>query len=112
MFEFLKLKVKIDGNTLIIRKGIGRVKKAKEMTRDEYRRTINECLRNGVNPYAAAAGVRNLPEGVTELRTNIKLLRFFDNADRPAVALWYLAKYDRDTYYDLIERLAAIGCSR
>lgn len=112
MFEFLKLKIYIEGNSLIIRKGLGRVMKAKEMTRYEVRRTINECLRNGVNPYAVAAAVRNLPEGVTEVRTNIKLLRFIDNGDRPAVTLWYLAKYDRETYYDLIERLTDVGCTR
>lgn len=112
MFEFLKLKVKIKENSLIIRKGFGRVKKAKKMPRDEYRRTINECLRNGVNPYAAAACVRNLPEGVTEVRTNVRLLRFFDNADRPAVTLWYLAKYDRETYYEVLDRLKEIGNTR
>lgn len=112
MFECLKLKVYREGNSLIIRKGFGRVKTAKTMTQEEFGEKIDECIRAGVSPYAAAAAVWNLPEGVTELRTNIKLLRGFDNANRPALSLWYLAKYDGDTYYEVLDRLKEIGCTQ
>lgn len=112
MFEFLKLKVQIEGNTLTIRKGIGRVKPAKIMTQDEFGEKIKECMRAGLSAYVAAASVWNLPEGVTELKTNIRNLRGFSNAYRPALSLWYLAKYDGDTYYEVLDRLKEIGCTQ
>lgn len=112
MFECLKLKVYREGNFLIIRKGFGRVKTANIMTREEYRKKLDECIRAGVSPYAAAAAIWNLPEGVTELKTNIRNLRGISNANRPALSLWYLAKYDGDTYYEVLDRLKEIGCTQ
>lgn len=110
MFEFLKLKVYREGNALIIRKGFGRVKPAKLMTDEEFQMKLKECIRAGVSAYVAAATVWNLPHGVTELRTNIKFLRAIHNAYQPAMCLWYVAKYDSDTYYEIIDRLREIGC--
>lgn len=112
MFEFLKLKVYINGNSLIVRKGIGRVKPAKAMTWEEYCGKIKECMRAGLSPYVAAASMWNLPDGVTELKTNISFLRSFDNANRPALSLWYVAKYEGKLYYELTDRLQAVGCSQ
>lgn len=112
MFEFLKLKVQIKENSLIIRKGFGRVKTAKRMTDKDFDDQLKECRRAGVSGYVAAAAVWNLPEGVTELKTNVKLLRGFSNANRPALSLWYLAKYDGDTYFEILDRLKEIGCTQ
>lgn len=112
MFECLKLKVYREENSLIIRKGFGRVKTAKTMTQEEFREKIKECIRAGVSAYVAAASVWNLPEGVTEIRTNIGLVRGFSNAYRPALSLWYLAKYDGDTYFEILDRLKEIGCTQ
>ncbi len=112
MFEFLKLKVYVEGNSLIIRKGLGRVKTAKTMTQDEFSEKIKECMRAGVSAYVAAASVWNLPDGVTELKTNIRNLRGISNANRPALSLWYLAKYDGDTYFEILDRLKEIGCTQ
>ena len=110
MLEFLKLKIKVENNCLIIRKGFGRVKPAKLMTDEEFQMKIKECIRNGVSAYVAAATVWNLPPGVDTLKTNIKFLRAIRNAYRPAMCLWYVAKYDSDTYYEIIDRLEEIGC--
>ena len=110
MFEFLKLKVYKEENSLIIKKGFGRVKPAKEMTDEEFQEKLKECTRAGVSCYVAAATVWNLPDGVEVLKTNIKNLRSFRNAYRPALSLWYLAKYDRETYHEIIDRLREIGC--
>lgn len=110
MFEFLKLKVQIKENSLIIRKGFGRVKTATIMTQDEFGEKLKECRRAGVSGYVAAATVWDLPEGVTELKTNVKLLRGFSDGNRPALSLWYLAKYDGDTYHEILDRLKEIGC--
>ena len=110
MLEFLKLKVKVENNSLIIKKGFGRVKPARLMTNEEFQMKLKECIRAGVSAYVAAGTVWNLPEGVTELKTNIKLLRAIRNAYKPAMCLWYVAKYDSDTYYDIIDKLKEIGC--
>jgi hypothetical protein len=110
MFEFLKLKIEIENNSLIIKKGFGKVKPAKEMTGEEFREKIRECIRAGVSGYIAAATVWNLPPGVDELKTNIKNLRAFRNAYQPALSLWYLAKYDGDTYHEILDKLKEIGC--
>ena len=111
MFEFLKLKVQIENNSLIIKKGIGRVKPAKLMTDEEFGEKIRECIRAGVSAYIAATTVWNLPDGVTELKTNIKFLRAIRNAYRPALTLWYLAKYDSETYHEILDKLREIGCT-
>ena len=110
MLEFLKLKVYRENNSLIIKRGFGRVKSAKEMTQEEFRDKLKECTRAGVSCYVAAVTVWNLPDGVDELRTNIKNLRSFRNAYRPALSLWYIAKYDGETYHEIIDRLREIGC--
>ena len=110
MFEFLKLKIEIENNSITIKKGFGRVKPAKPMTTEEFQMKLKECTRAGVSAYVAAATVWNLPDGVEVLRTNIKFLRAFRNAYKPALCLWYVAKYDSDTYYELIDRLGEIGC--
>lgn len=110
MLEFLKLKVCREENSLIIKKGFGRVKPAKEMTGEEFSEKIRECIRAGVSGYIAAATVWNLPPGVDELRTNIKNLRYIRNAYQPALSLWYLAKYDGDTYHEILDKLREIGC--
>lgn len=110
MFEFLKLKIYREENSLIIKKGFGRVKPAKLMTDEEFQDKLKECRRAGVSCYIAAATVWNLPPDVEELKTNIKNLRSFRNAYRPALSLWYLAKYDGDTYHEIIDKLREIGC--
>ena len=110
MFEFLKLKIDVENNSLIIRKGFGRVKPARLMTNEEFQMKLKECIRAGVSAYVAAATVWNLPEGVDSLKTNIKLLRAIRNAYKPAMCLWYIAKYDCDTYYEIIDKLQEIGC--
>ena len=110
MLEFLNLKVQIENNSLIIRKGFGRVKQAKLMTDEEFQMKLKECIRAGVSCYVAAATVWNLPDGVDELKTNIKNLRAIRNAYQPAMCLWYLAKYDGETYYEIQDRLREIGC--
>lgn len=110
MFEFLKLKIEIKNNSLIIKKGFGRVKPAKEMTGEEFREKIRECIRAGVSAYIAGVTVWNLPPSVTELKTNIKNLRSFRNAYQPALCLWYLAKYDGDTYHEILDNIREIGC--
>lgn len=110
MFEFLKLKVEIENNSLIISKGFGRVKQAKRMTDKEFQMKLKECIRAGVSCYVAAATVWNLPPGVDELKTNIKNLRFIRNGYKPAMCLWYLAKYDGDTYNETLDVLREIGC--
>lgn len=111
MFEFFKLKVEIDNNSLIIKKGFGRVKPAKLMTDEEFQEKLKECTRAGVSCYVAGVTVWNLPDGVEALKTNIKFLRAFRNAYRPALCLWYLAKYDGETYHEIIDRLREIGCT-
>ena len=110
MFEFLKLKIYKEENSLIIKKGFGRVKAAKLMTQEEFREKLKECTRAGVSCYIAAATVWNLPPDVDELRTNIKFLRAFRNAYQPALCLWYVAKYDSDTYHEILDKLREIGC--
>ena len=110
MFEFLKLKIEVVNNSLIIRKGFGRVKPARLMTNEEFQMKLKECTRAGVSAYVAAATVWNLPPGVDTLKTNINFLRAVRNAYRPAMCLWYVAKYDSDTYYDIIDKLEEIGC--
>ena len=110
MFEFLKLKIEVENNSLIIRKGFGRVKPAKLMPDEEFQMKLKECIRAGVSAYVAAATVWNLPEGVTELKTNINFLRAIRNAYQPAMCLWYVAKYDNDTYQEIIDKLKEIGC--
>ena len=110
MFEFLNLKIEIEDNSLIIRKGFGRVKPAKLMTTKEFQMKLKECARAGVSCYVAAATVWNLPDGVEELKTNIKNLRAIRNAYRPAMCLWYVAKYDGDTCREILDRLREIGC--
>ena len=110
MFEFLKLKIEIKNNSLIIKKGFGRVKPAKLMTTEEFQMKLKECTRAGVSAYVAAATVWNLPDGVSELRTNIKFLRAIRNAYKPAMCLWYVAKYDCETYHEIIDKLREIGC--
>lgn len=111
MFEFLKLKIYREENALIIRKGFGRVKAAKLMTPEEFDEKLDECIRAGVSCYVAGATVWNLPDGVDELKTNIKFLRAFRNAYRPALTLWYLAKYDSETYHEILDKLREIGCT-
>ena len=110
MFEFLKLKIYREDNSLIIRKGFGRVKPAKLMTNEDFQMKLKECIRAGVSAYVAAATVWNLPDGVDEIKTNINFLRAVRNAYRPAMCLWYVAKYDNDTYYEIIDKLKEIGC--
>ena len=110
MFEFLKLKIEVEDNSLIIRRGFGRVKPAKLMTDEEFQMKIKECIRAGVSAYVAAATVWNLPPGVDTLKTNINFLRAIRNAYQPAMCLWYVAKYDSDTYYEIIDKLQEIGC--
>lgn len=110
MFEFLKLKVEIENNSLIIKKGFGRVKPAKLMTDKEFQMKLKECIRAGVSAYVAAATVWNLPPGVTDLKTNIKFLRFFRNGYKPAMCLWYVAKYDGETYSEILDKLREMGC--
>jgi len=112
MFEFLKLKVQVKENFLIIRKGFGRVKTAKEMTEQDFDNQLKECRRAGVSGYVAAAAVWNLPEGVTNLRTNVRNVRYYSNGNRPALSLWYLAKYDGNTYFEILDRLKEIGCTQ
>ena len=111
MFEFLKLKIYRENNSLIIKQGFGRVKPARVMTDEEFQMKLKECTRAGVSAYVAAATVWNLPDGVTELKTNIKLLRAIHNAYQPAMCLWYVAKYDSDTYNEIIDKLQEIGCA-
>lgn len=110
MFEFLKLKIEIKNNALIVRKGFGRVKPAKLMTNEEFQMKLKECTRAGLSAYVAAATVWNLPDGVEVLKTNIKFLRAIRNAYQPAMCLWYVAKYDSETYYEIIDQLREIGC--
>ena len=110
MFEFLKLKIEIKDNSLIIKKGFGRVKPARRMTNEEFQMKLKECTKAGVSAYVAAATVWNLPDGVTELKTNIHFLRAIRNAYTPAMCLWFVAKYDSDTYYEIIDKLKEIGC--
>ena len=110
MFEFLKLKVEIEDNSLIIKQGFGRVKQAKLMTDEEFHLKLKECIRAGVSCYVAAATVWNLPPEVDTLKTNIKNLRAIRNAYQPAMCLWYVAKYDSDTYNEIIDKLREIGC--
>ena len=110
MFEFLKLKIEVENNSLIIKQGFGRVKPAKLMTDEEFQMKLKECIRAGVSAYVAAATVWNLPPGVETLKTNINFLRAIRNAYRPALCLWYVAKYDSDTYYEIIDKLEEIGC--
>ena len=110
MFEFLKLKIEVVDKSLIIKKGFGRVKPARIMTDEEFQMKLKECIRAGVSAYVAAATVWNLPDGVTELKTNINYLRAIRNAYQPATCLWYVAKYDNDTYHELIDKLQEIGC--
>ena len=110
MFEFLKLKIEVVDNSLIIKQGFGRVKPAKLMTDEEFQMKLKECIRHGVSAYVAAGTVWNLPPGVDTLKTNIKLLRAIRNAYRPALCLWYVAKYDSDTYFEIIDKLEEIGC--
>lgn len=112
MFEFLKLKIERKGNILIIKKGFGFVKSAEVMTDEDVGKQIKECRRAGVPTRAVAGAVWNLPDGVTELKTNIRLLRFFRNGYRPALSLWYVAKYDGGLYYEITDRLKAVGCTR
>ncbi|MBE6322693.1 MAG: hypothetical protein E7073_06725 [Bacteroidales bacterium] len=110
MFEFLKLKIYREENSLIIKKGFGKVKPAKLMTGEEFQMKLKECTRAGVSAYIAASTVWNLPDGVTELKTNIKNLRAIRNAYQPALTLWYLAKYDGGTYHEILDKLREIGC--
>ena len=110
MFEFLKLKIEVVDKSLIIKKGFGRVKPARLMTDEEFQMKLKECTRAGVSAYVAAATVWNLPDGVTELKTNINVGRAIHNAYQPAMCLWYVAKYDSDTYYEIIDKLKEIGC--
>ena len=110
MFEFLKLKIEVVDKSLIIKQGFGRVKPAKRMTDEEFQMKLKECIRAGVSAYVAAATVWNLPDGVTELKTNINYLRAIRNAYQPAMCLWHVAKYDSDTYHELIDKLQEIGC--
>ena len=88
MFEFLKLKIEVVDNSLIIKQGFGRVKPARLMTDEEFQMKLKECIKAGVSAYVAAATVWNLPEGVDTLKTNIKLLRAIRNAYQPALCLW------------------------
>ena len=111
MFEFLKLKIYREENYLIIKKGFGRVKPAKLMTNEEFQMKLKECTRAGVSAYVAAGTVWNLPNSVNELKTNIKNLRSFRNAYRPALTLWYLAKYDSGTCHEILDKLREIGCT-
>ena len=97
MFEFLKLKIYRENNSLIIKQGFGRVKPAKLMTDEDFQMKLKECTRAGVSAYVAAATVWNLPDGVTELKTNINFLRAIHNAYRPALCLWYVASNDSAT---------------
>ena len=110
MFEFLKLKVYREENSLIIKKGFGRVKPARLITDEEFQMKLKECIRAGVSAYVAAATVWNLPPGVDTLKTNINFLRAIRNAYRPAMCLWYVAKCDNDTYHEIIDKLQEIGC--
>ena len=110
MFEFLKLKIEVENNSLIIRKGFGRVKPARLMTDEEFKMKLKECTRAGVSAYVAAATVWYLPPGVEILKTNIKFLRAIRDAYQPATCLWYVAKYDSDTYQEIIDKLQEIGC--
>ena len=110
MFEFLKLKIEVVDNSLIIKQGFGRVKPARLMTNEEFQMKLKECTRAGVSAYVAAATVWNLPPGVDTLKTNIKFLRAIRNAYQQAMCLWYVAKYDGDTYNELIDKLREIGC--
>lgn len=111
MFEFLKLKVYTKENCLIVRKGIGFTKPAEVLTDEDLDKLLKECRRAGVPTRAIAGAAWNLPEGVTGLKTNIRLLRFFRNGYRPALSLWYIAKYDSQTYYDLLDTLESAGCT-
>ena len=110
MLEFLKLKIYREENSLIIKKGFGRVKPARLMPNEEFQMKLKECTRAGVSAYVAAGTVWNLPPGVDTLKTNIKLLRAIRNAYKPAMCLWYVAKYDNDTYQEIIDKLLEIGC--
>ena len=110
MFEFLKLKIEVEDKSLIIKQGFGRVKPARLMTNEEFQMKLKECTRAGVSAYVAAATVWNLPDGVTELKTNIHFLRAIHNAYQPAMCLWYVAKYDGDTYHEIIDKLREVGC--
>ena len=110
MLEFLKLKIYREDNSLIIKKGFGSVKPAKRMPNEEFQMKLKECIRAGVSAYVAAATVWNLPDGVTDLKTNIHFLRAIRNAYTPAMCLWYVAKYDNDMYYEIIDKLQEIGC--
>ena len=110
MFEFLKLKIEVEDNSLIIKKGFGRVKPAKLMTDEEFQMKLKECTRAGVSAYVAAATVWNLPPGVDTLKTNINFLRAIRNAYQPAIWLWFVAKYDSGMYYEIIDKLQEVGC--
>ena len=110
MLEFLKLKIYRENNSLVIKQGFGRVKPARLMTGEEFQMKLKECTRAGVSAYVAAETVWNLPPGVDTLKTNIKLLRAIRNAYQPAMCFWYVAKYDGDTYYEIIDKLREIGC--
>ena len=110
MFEFLKLKIYREENSLIIRKGFGRVKPAKLMTNEDFQMKLKECISAGVHAHVAAATVWNLPPGVDTLKTNINFLRAVHNAYQPAMCLWYVAKCDNDTYHEIIDKLQEIGC--
>ena len=110
MFEFLKLKIYREENSLIIKKGFGRVKPARLITDEEFQMKLKECIRTGVSAYVAAATVWNLPPGVDTLKTNINFLRAIRNAYQPAACLWYVAKCDNDTYQEIIDKLQEIGC--
>ena len=110
MFEFLKLKIEVENNSMIIKQGFGRVKPAKLMTNEEFQMKLKECTRAGVSAYVAAATVWYLPPGVDTLKTNIKFLRAIRNAYQLSMCLWYVAKYDGDTYNELIDKLREIGC--
>ena len=107
---FLKLKIYREDNSLIIKQGFGRMKPAKLMTDEEFQMKLKECIKAGVSAYVAAATVWNLPPGVDTVKTNIHFLRAIHNAYRPAMCLWYVAKYDSDTYYEIIDKLEEIGC--
>ena len=110
MLEFLKLKIYREEDSRSIKEGFGRVKPARLMTDEEFQMKLKECIKAGVSAYVAAATVRNLPPGVATLKTNINFLRAIRNAYQPALCLWYVAKYDCDTYQEIIDKLKEIGC--
>ena len=110
MFEFLKLKIYRENNSLIIKQGFGRVKPARLMTNEEFQMKLKECTRAGVSAYVAAATVWNFPPGVDTLKPDINFLRVIRNAYQQAMCLWYVAKYDSDTYHEIIDKPREIGC--